>query len=1172
MDFNQRIFCRTLQGLSKLAILACIVAAPVSQVRAQSLPYNINTSNKVYKYTHFYAQQPSNDVTLKIEVVDADNFNEGALIINGQEIATLFPEGIDSKDGQTTVESFRIPKGALKAGNNDVRIEYRNTRGFTIKKLTFEGGNTSTTDTADEVSEPDNTPANSGSLPVTISENQRVFNHSHNFLQKPASDVMLKMDVTDADNFGEADLFINSKKAATLFPDAKPEKDSNRSIETLNLSKDLFKTGSNDLRIEYQGTAGFTLHALEFNSAYAGNNSTPVSKPVENPVTSSAKQESLPYNVVQGKNPYTSVHYFSQKPNGNVTIKMEVDDADNFKEADLLINGRTVASLFPDAKDENDQERSTETIVVSGDAFKAGNNEIRIIYRSTKGFTLHDMTVSAGGQITTDTPIAKPTPAAPTPQPNKPIEQPKEVCEQVTTSGSGSVLVNDSSVKSYSASVQNVKPYDLGNYYQKLDISFDVYGMDKSSVGNKQDGKSIFFGIFSDTSADKSSTITSKSACEKGMDFVELRHNGPNHKANGTFKWIVKDCNGAHEVKHETYSSKVPFDKTAWKSIRIVIDDNNVDYYFDGKNIFGRTAKMSGVRQGFRHLYLGDVNYRGPNSKYAGPGPVSYRNLVVKTLGADSSTKTVCKKATENSGSFMPTSPDPKPAVPTESKNPEVVDNPVPTSTPEGGVNLGSKNVDTFGVAEWALKNTSINGNPYDLDATVTFKHISGETIKTGMFYDGNDIYRFRFNGSKPGKWTFTTSSSDQDLNGRRGEVNVANNAEGKGFVTVKNGFWARSNGEVFIPQLVMYREIDSIKVNNIDSELNNIMTGQGFNGLHLDSISGHWFSYGNRKLRDPAVKASDGNPDRKTFEVLETLIRKTYSKGGMVHFWQWGDNTDDRQLTLKDSVKEWGGNRGVVAKRLERYIAARLGALPGWTVGYGFDLFDWTNSSEVKDWNQYLQSNLGWNHLTSARGDKYDIDDGLREFTKDLPIASFESHRPTFVGEGGRDVAASCRVADKGKDRAGNRAMFMEDRFRVREGTRFDDKDYSADMTLRGMYLSATCGGFANIWGHLTNSPGGKNSNSEGTGRYPNASDLKRYADFIDGKMRSDMVRDDSLINAKYGYCMRSDSARAICYAEDVTPGSSLINLSKLGNKEVKYMKTDGGSGKGNYAISIGY
>ena len=73
---------------------------------------------------------------------------------------------------------------------------------------------------------------------------------------------------------------------------------------------------------------------------------------------------------------------------------------------------------------------------------------------------------------------------------------------------------------------------------------------------------------------------------------------------------------------------------------------------------------------------------------------------------------------------------------------------------------------------EWSLTNGEYSKNPFDVKATVTFVHDqSGEKRKTEMFYDGKNIWKFRFTGTQLGIWRFTTTSEYPDLNGKSGRI-----------------------------------------------------------------------------------------------------------------------------------------------------------------------------------------------------------------------------------------------------------------------------------------------------------------------------------------------------------------------------------------------------------------
>jgi hypothetical protein len=79
--------------------------------------------------------------------------------------------------------------------------------------------------------------------------------------------------------------------------------------------------------------------------------------------------------------------------------------------------------------------------------------------------------------------------------------------------------------------------------------------------------------------------------------------------------------------------------------------------------------------------------------------------------------------------------------------------------------------------------------------------------------------------------------------------------------------------------------------------------------------------------------------------------------------FWAWGD--ESRKWT---PIGVGEGINGKEGRRLQRYIAARLGPLPGWSMGYGFDLHEYISKNELRSWQNYLHNRLGWQHLLSAR------------------------------------------------------------------------------------------------------------------------------------------------------------------------------------------------------------
>ncbi|MHC4752557.1 MAG: DUF5060 domain-containing protein [Planctomycetota bacterium] len=397
---------------------------------------------------------------------------------------------------------------------------------------------------------------------------------------------------------------------------------------------------------------------------------------------------------------------------------------------------------------------------------------------------------------------------------------------------------------------------------------------------------------------------------------------------------------------------------------------------------------------------------------------------------------------------------------------------------------------------EWSFENPTFNGNPYDLIATVTFVHSkSGEKRRTELFYDGESTWKFRFTGTCPGEWTFTTSSKDEDLDGKHGAVVIRHNPGVNGFVTNFGNKWGwTGTNRAFVPQLVMYASPKHIHGNagKIDGDINRFFVEHGFNGFHVMG-SCHWFDIDKKSSSE--IDSPDANPDRRTFEALELLITKVHKAGGMVHIWAWGD--DSRKWT----PTRWGKN-GTVDRRLQRYIAARLGPLPGWTMGYGFDNWEWASEDDLRRWHAYLHEHFGWPHLLGARAHN----NRLTQIYEGLDYSGYEQHRP--------DYETYIETIEKRP----NKPSFSEDRFRIRQRSRYAHKDYDIEMTRRGLWHSTMAGGVANIWGCLN----GQESEL-GSKPYPHPEQFKTYSEFFSSRFLKDMVCDNSVTD---GVCLR-DSRR---------------------------------------------
>ena len=412
---------------------------------------------------------------------------------------------------------------------------------------------------------------------------------------------------------------------------------------------------------------------------------------------------------------------------------------------------------------------------------------------------------------------------------------------------------------------------------------------------------------------------------------------------------------------------------------------------------------------------------------------------------------------------------------------------------------------------EWEFPNTSYQGNPFDLEASATFTHVdSGETMTTELFYVGEDIWRLRFTGTLPGRWTFETESSDPERNGHQDVLQIEPNPGVAGFVTQYGNKWGRTGiDRAFVPQYLMIGSPHTYYQNPGELEYikQTFLVEHGFNGVHT-FVFCRWFDIEQEACSQ--VNVADPNPDLRTFEALEDLITAVHASGGVVHIWMWGDDSRNQ------NQKRWGIN-GEADKRLQRYIAARLGPLPGWTMGYGYDLYEWVTGDELTEWHDTMQEHLGWKHFLGGRSQP---DPALSQLSEALDYAAYEQLKPTYSD-----------YVDAFEDRP-EKPSFSEDRFRIQTDSRYEDRNWSMDEARYALWHSTLAGGVANIWGNLTGNDG-VNSGESVSEPFPNPEQVKTYALFFENRFWADMVRCNELTD---GYClMRPTHAQYVFYGEDV-------------------------------------
>jgi hypothetical protein len=431
---------------------------------------------------------------------------------------------------------------------------------------------------------------------------------------------------------------------------------------------------------------------------------------------------------------------------------------------------------------------------------------------------------------------------------------------------------------------------------------------------------------------------------------------------------------------------------------------------------------------------------------------------------------------------------------------------------------------------EWSLPNPSYSGNPFDLVASTTFVHsASGEIRTTPLFYAGGDEWRFRFSATRTGAWTFTTSSDDPELHGHQGTVTIAPNPEPTitGFLTSSGNKFARQVGEngeltAFIYNVyqdnVNYgsdfwdwendRSLDYIRTYPAEQWAMEYLAAAREHGA--DTI---FIALANQWLQEGALAYDDHssqNPELLTFEMLERVITTVHSQGGHLQIWMWGDDARSRRWTPTGLD---GGINGVVDRRLQRYIAARLGPLPGWSMGYGFDLDEWVSEEQTQDWASYLHQHMGWEHLLWARD---------RSNAK-LDAISYNGEGPDSFAD-----ALAKMSSDSG------RPHLEEERFYHQRWDKYD-----MDTTRRHFWWYTLAGGMGGHWGF---------HRSYGDEPYSHPEQLAAHRLFWKDRFLLDMSPANHLTD---GYALKDQtSARYVFYKEDTA--SVRLDLSDMSGSQM--------------------
>lgn len=393
----------------------------------------------------------------------------------------------------------------------------------------------------------------------------------------------------------------------------------------------------------------------------------------------------------------------------------------------------------------------------------------------------------------------------------------------------------------------------------------------------------------------------------------------------------------------------------------------------------------------------------------------------------------------------------------------------------------------------------------WDVEGSCLWTHEKGAVRRTSLvWYSGSgDTFVYRFGGSLPGRWTGTTRSPIAALDRLELAVEVTpssnpNRIGWSGQRSDEPTAWAHQkgpDGELVkcTPILIMMPGVqgwfdDAAGLRAFVAEFHD---NHGFNGGHLATLGRHWFEIGSTGNLGSAPAA----PDVRTFAALEAAASEWAERGGWLHLWMWGKGASGDFANLP------GGYHGARSRRINRYVAARLGPVPGWSMGIGWDVEFWVDEAKLTWWLDDLIPQLGgWHHWIGHRYSDSDIGRGRdpEPANKGEYLSRgirWNTHRPGHEQYAGWEhwaTLTSDGAIDAGLAAVPDRPMMSEDRFRRRDGA-WPQKDLRSDEDIQTEIPRWAKRGVAAIYGRFIDGKG------EGSDTWPNKAAIKAVIASLD-------------------------------------------------------------------------
>jgi hypothetical protein len=256
-----------------------------------------------------------------------------------------------------------------------------------------------------------------------------------------------------------------------------------------------------------------------------------------------------------------------------------------------------------------------------------------------------------------------------------------------------------------------------------------------------------------------------------------------------------------------------------------------------------------------------------------------------------------------------------------------------------------------WGVAEIVLRGPS-HGNPFlDVDLSASLVHDDGTVASAGGFYDGDGLYRIRFQPPLPGRWRFTIASTTSALNDIAGSFTTSAPAPGNhGPVRVADTFhFAHADGTRFLPfgttAYAWTHQTEELEEKTLET-----LAPAPFTKVRMCVFPKSYLYNANEPPREAYERGEDGdwdysrfNPD--FFRHLEERILDLQALG------------IEADLIFFHAYDRWGYSRmpGWADDLYVAYLARRLGAIRSvwWSLANEYDLLP---QKSVDDWERLAE------------------------------------------------------------------------------------------------------------------------------------------------------------------------------------------------------------------------